>query len=151
VFVSDLGSRNGVVVNGTVISGEHRLSDGDRIEIGAVTLRLTDPEDRYLRRLEALEEGAPAGDAQSVAADAPAPPPARSKTPPLASPAVVAEVEVATARRPAVRRSGSVTSTPRAEREKVVVRRSPLRKLTMVLAACLVVAAVAGLIVLLVG
>lgn len=57
VTVSDLGSRNGVLVNGATTSGEHLLSDGDRITIGPVTLRLSDPEDRHLRRLRELADG----------------------------------------------------------------------------------------------
>lgn len=55
VWVSDLGSKNGVQVNGLGIAGTRRLSDGDRVSVGEVTLRFTDPEDRYLRRIEALE------------------------------------------------------------------------------------------------
>lgn len=57
VTAIDLGSRNGVLVNGTATSGEHHLSDGDRITIGPVTLRLADPEDRHLRRLRELADG----------------------------------------------------------------------------------------------
>ena len=52
VTVLDLGSKNGVRVNGTPAT-EQRLHDGDVVEIGSVTLRLTDPADRYLRELEA--------------------------------------------------------------------------------------------------
>jgi pSer/pThr/pTyr-binding forkhead associated (FHA) protein len=55
VIVGDLGSRNGVSVNGTPIVGETKLGDGDSIQIGPVTIRLTDPEDRYLRNLASLE------------------------------------------------------------------------------------------------
>lgn len=54
VTVADQGSRNGVVVNGARIEGEHELTDGDRIEIGPVTLRLTDPQSRYLSRLRSI-------------------------------------------------------------------------------------------------
>lgn len=35
VMIEDLGSRNGVLINGTRISGRHMLSDGDKIGIGA--------------------------------------------------------------------------------------------------------------------
>ena len=55
VVVSDLGSKNGVLVNGTAIVGQAKLGDGDRIEVGPVVFRFTDPEDRYIRRLESLE------------------------------------------------------------------------------------------------
>jgi len=37
-FVSDLGSRNGVRVNGRLAKGEHPLKDGDRIRIGTQEL-----------------------------------------------------------------------------------------------------------------
>ncbi len=53
VQIRDLGSKNGVRVAGQPIAGEHRLRDGDRVEIASFELRLDDPEDRYLRELEA--------------------------------------------------------------------------------------------------
>ncbi|MEO5767576.1 MAG: FHA domain-containing protein [Polyangia bacterium] len=63
IILQDLGSRNGLRVNGQPVSGERRLADGDAITMGTASLRLTDPEDRYLRRLERLgpapAEGAP--------------------------------------------------------------------------------------------
>lgn len=37
-FVSDLGSRNGVRVNGRLAKGEHLLKDGDRLRIGTQEL-----------------------------------------------------------------------------------------------------------------
>jgi pSer/pThr/pTyr-binding forkhead associated (FHA) protein len=59
VFVQDLGSKNGVVVNDHAI-GEVRVRDGDVVRIGPATLRLSDPADRYLREIEAQEDEAPA-------------------------------------------------------------------------------------------
>jgi pSer/pThr/pTyr-binding forkhead associated (FHA) protein len=56
VFVADLGSKNGVRVSG-VIAGSQRVRDGDLIQIGPVSLRLFDPEDRYLREFEARADG----------------------------------------------------------------------------------------------
>ena len=53
VHIRDLGSKNGVRVAGQPITGEHRLRDGDRVEIGSFELRADDPEDRYLKALEA--------------------------------------------------------------------------------------------------
>jgi hypothetical protein len=53
VQIRDLGSKNGLRVAGQPIQGEHRLRDGDRVEIASFELRLDDPEDRYLRELEA--------------------------------------------------------------------------------------------------
>ena len=42
--VSDLGSKNGTLVNGTRITGKHRLQPGDRLTAGQLTLRYIDPE-----------------------------------------------------------------------------------------------------------
>jgi len=53
VQIRDLGSKNGVRVAGAPIAGEHRLRDGERVEIASFELRLDDPEDRYARELEA--------------------------------------------------------------------------------------------------
>jgi len=58
VVVRNLGAKNGVVVNGARISGEHPLADGDVVEIGPITLTLDDPAARYLRELEELPEAA---------------------------------------------------------------------------------------------
>ena len=57
VFLNDLGSKNGVRLNGSVV-GEQRVRDGDLIQIGPVALRLFDPEDRYLREFEGRAEAA---------------------------------------------------------------------------------------------
>jgi pSer/pThr/pTyr-binding forkhead associated (FHA) protein len=65
VTVSDQGSRNGVVVNGARIDGEHELTDGDRIEIGPVSLRFTDPQSRYLTRLRNIADVPEVPDAQA--------------------------------------------------------------------------------------
>ena len=65
--VWDLGSKNGIDVTGERIAGERRLRDGDILRIGETDLRFVDPEDRYLRQMEAAEGEAPAG---SVVADA---------------------------------------------------------------------------------
>jgi hypothetical protein len=75
VQIRDLGSKNGVRVGGEPIAGEHRLRDGERVEIASFELRLDDPEDRYARQLEApgaIEAPAPPADAPRVEA-APAP------------------------------------------------------------------------------
>jgi len=40
VAIEDLGSRNGVLVNGNKIEGQRRLADGDRITIGGQTMTL---------------------------------------------------------------------------------------------------------------
>jgi pSer/pThr/pTyr-binding forkhead associated (FHA) protein len=61
VFVTDLGSKNGIRVNKEQVK-EHRLADGDVIRLGSIQLRFNDPEARYLRDYEARAakaEGAP--------------------------------------------------------------------------------------------
>jgi pSer/pThr/pTyr-binding forkhead associated (FHA) protein len=52
IVVRDLASKNGVEVGGERISGQRRLRDGEIIRIGETELRVSDPEDRYLRRME---------------------------------------------------------------------------------------------------
>jgi pSer/pThr/pTyr-binding forkhead associated (FHA) protein len=74
VFVRDLGSKNGVRVAGAPIAGEHRLTDGDVVDIGPISLQFRDPADRYLNELAQL-------------ADPPPPPPA-TPAPLPAAPAV---------------------------------------------------------------
>jgi len=69
VLVRDLGSKNGVSVQGHVLDTVRRLRDGDHVRVGQTTFRFDDPEDRYLRQVQdAVGEGAAAvavaGDAQ---------------------------------------------------------------------------------------
>jgi pSer/pThr/pTyr-binding forkhead associated (FHA) protein len=52
VTVRDLQSKNGVEVEGQGLVGLRRLRDGDLLRIGETTLRLEDPEDRYLRQVQ---------------------------------------------------------------------------------------------------
>jgi pSer/pThr/pTyr-binding forkhead associated (FHA) protein len=56
VTVRDLQSKNGVEVDGQKLVGSRRLRDGELVRIGETTLRLEDPEDRYLRQVQ--EQGA---------------------------------------------------------------------------------------------
>jgi pSer/pThr/pTyr-binding forkhead associated (FHA) protein len=79
VHVRDLGSKNGVTMAGEPIGGERRLRDGDVIEVGSVRFRLDDPEDRYLRQLDA-----PSAPEPPVAVATPAPRP-RARIGPLAT------------------------------------------------------------------
>ena len=44
LLLEDLGSTNGTQVNGVPIHGRHPLSDGDRIQVGRLDLRLCLPE-----------------------------------------------------------------------------------------------------------
>lgn len=80
VVLHDLGSKNGLMVNGRSVTGERRLSDGDRITIGTASVRLTDPEERYLRRLEAV--AGPTVAASSDGPSSPLPSPAPPSGPP---------------------------------------------------------------------
>lgn len=66
--VRDLGSKNGIAVTGERITGERPLRDGDVLRMGETVLRFVDPEDRYLRQMEAAEGGALAGSAAAEAA-----------------------------------------------------------------------------------
>jgi len=77
VHIRDLGSKNGVTVGGQLVVGEHRLRDGDVVEIGSVRFRLDDPEDRYLRGLEAPPASAPPPAADEIPVTTPAPAAAR--------------------------------------------------------------------------
>jgi pSer/pThr/pTyr-binding forkhead associated (FHA) protein len=73
VVVNDLGSKNGVRVNDVAVSGRRRLRDGDLIQIGPATLRLSDPADRYLRDFEARAPQVPQTEDEAVPAPAAAP------------------------------------------------------------------------------
>jgi pSer/pThr/pTyr-binding forkhead associated (FHA) protein len=44
VFLCDLGSRNGTLVNGVLISKEQRLRLGDQIQLGSLVLELQEEE-----------------------------------------------------------------------------------------------------------
>lgn len=56
VFLRDLDSKNGVLLDGQRMAGERRLTDGDVVEMGQTRLMLDDPRDRQLRR---VQDGAP--------------------------------------------------------------------------------------------
>jgi len=87
VVVSDLGSKNGVRVNDVVVSGRRRLRDGDLIQIGPATLRLSDPADRYLRDFEAHAPQVPPTEDEAVPAPAvPTVAPAAAAAPASAQP-----------------------------------------------------------------
>lgn len=53
IVVSDLDSKNGVEVQGEGLTKPRVLRDGDVVRVGATRLRVVDPEERYLRALEA--------------------------------------------------------------------------------------------------
>ena len=91
VVVRDLDSKNGIKVNGHHAKLQ-RLSDGDVVEIGPVELRLMDPEERYLRDLDAPPE----------------------KQPPAASPRPRGMTPASTSAPPAPARSSFVPKSPAA-------------------------------------
>jgi pSer/pThr/pTyr-binding forkhead associated (FHA) protein len=59
VFVRDLGSKNGLEIDGKKVRGEQRVHDGEIISLGGTALRIDDPEERYLRQMEADAREAP--------------------------------------------------------------------------------------------
>jgi len=152
VVVEDQGSKNGVEVNGRRITGELRLGDGDRVTIGPVTLRLSDPEDRYLRRLASVKDDVAVAAAPSatpgptaviaVATEAAASPP----TAVLPSPAALAGEATPTPpmRAPSAPSAAVPSAAPGGPRSH-----RGLAILAATLAATLVVAAIAALIALL--
>jgi len=81
VIVRDLESKNGVQVNGTTVS-EARLSDGDVIQMGPIKLQLADPEDRYMRDIQAQQD--------NRISRPPAPAPSSAPAPGFAPPAPIA-------------------------------------------------------------
>jgi pSer/pThr/pTyr-binding forkhead associated (FHA) protein len=84
VHVRDLGSKNGVSIDGQRMTGPRRLADGAVLIIGTTRLSLDDPEDRHLR--EARREASSLDRAGGRISVAPAPPPAAL---PAVSPAVL--------------------------------------------------------------
>jgi pSer/pThr/pTyr-binding forkhead associated (FHA) protein len=74
VVVNDLGSKNGLRVNDVLVLERRRLRDGDRLEIGPATLRLSDPADRYLREFEARAPQVPRTEEENGPAPEPASP-----------------------------------------------------------------------------
>jgi pSer/pThr/pTyr-binding forkhead associated (FHA) protein len=96
VFVRDLGSKNGLEIDGKKVRGEQRVHDGQLIVLGGSTLRIDDPEERYLRQMEAdareapnKRATAPPGGLSPVAAKE-AVPAAKAEPPKPAAPAPVA-------------------------------------------------------------
>ena len=53
IVVRDLGSKNGVEVAGQRVDGTRILRDGEIVRVGETRLRVVDPEERYLRQMEA--------------------------------------------------------------------------------------------------
>ena len=109
VVVSDLGSKNGVRVNDVAVSGRRRLRDGDLIQIGPATLRLSDPADRYLREFEARAPEVPRPEVPRTEDEAVPAPAAAATATPSAAAASAEPSEVATTDPPAVATSAPET------------------------------------------
>jgi pSer/pThr/pTyr-binding forkhead associated (FHA) protein len=60
IFVTNLGSKNDVIVAGRKLSVATRVGDGDEVHFAGTKLRLDDPEDRYLRLMETPAQSLPA-------------------------------------------------------------------------------------------
>ena len=138
VVVSDLGSKNGVRVNDVVIVERHRLRDGDLIQIGPATLRLSDPADRYLRDFEARAPSVPQTE-EPRTEDESAPAPA-------AEPSEVAKVATAAPPAPAAASAAPAPKTPALSRSS----RSPGSSRAAIVVAAVVLIVVGVLIVALV-
>ncbi len=79
IFLEDMGSKNGVVVNGERIEARTALKDKDEISLGAIRLTFIDPDASMVQRLSNV----PAFANRSIAPPPPAKPEARpAQTPP---------------------------------------------------------------------
>jgi pSer/pThr/pTyr-binding forkhead associated (FHA) protein len=52
IVARDLGSKNGVEVQGEKLTRPRHLCDGDMVRVGQTRLRVVDPEERYLRQMQ---------------------------------------------------------------------------------------------------
>jgi pSer/pThr/pTyr-binding forkhead associated (FHA) protein len=52
ILVRDLGSKNGLLVDGQPVAGSLALHDGQVVVLGNTSLQVVDPEERYLRQME---------------------------------------------------------------------------------------------------
>jgi pSer/pThr/pTyr-binding forkhead associated (FHA) protein len=89
VFVKDLGSKNGIEVDGKKVRGERRVHDGEVVALGSIQLKVDDPEERYLRQMEEAKEKDAAARKPAEAPPAAAPAPAAAPNP-AAKPATAA-------------------------------------------------------------
>jgi pSer/pThr/pTyr-binding forkhead associated (FHA) protein len=112
VFIRDLGSKNGVQIDGQKIRGEKRLKHGDTFVLGTTQMRVDDPEEKYLRDIEekdrsaraaAPSPGAPSAAAGTAPAQAspPASAPAKGAPPPPAAKSPAPATDAAPAKGPA--------------------------------------------------
>jgi pSer/pThr/pTyr-binding forkhead associated (FHA) protein len=144
VVVNDLGSKNGLRVNDVLLLERCRLRDGDLIQIGPATLRLSDPADRYLRDFEARAPQVPRTEDEDVVPLAGAPSATESSSVAQSADANVADAKAASARPPAPAAAASLKApTPTG------TSRRPGGSRTAMVVAAIVLLAVAAVIVLL--
>jgi pSer/pThr/pTyr-binding forkhead associated (FHA) protein len=77
IMVRDLGSKNGVEVEGHIIEGVRCLRDGEVVRVGETRLRVVDPEERYLRQMEQCNDSSTPGGAGIDSLPGPEPSPSR--------------------------------------------------------------------------
>ncbi|MCC6750957.1 MAG: FHA domain-containing protein [Deltaproteobacteria bacterium] len=149
VFARDLGSKNGLLVNGHRAEGRRALRHGDRLQVGQTLLRFVDPTEEYLEGLAADEDAA-----RAAVGETPSPPDLGESLAPSAVPAAsVAAGEGGEPSPPVQANGGGVVLPPsvgqRLARPDEPVReaRGPRRDWALVLAgAVLVVAAAAAIL-----
>ena len=147
VVINDLGSKNGLRVNDVLVLERSRLRDGDLIQIGPATLRLSDPANRYLREFEARAPQVPRTEDQDVAASDAAPP---RESAPIAERADSKEAEVASvATAAATAPAGAVAPTTAAATG--ASRRPGSSRTAMIVAAVVLIAVAAVIVALVVG
>lgn len=89
VSVRDLGSRNGTLVNGVRVLGEHRLAAGDQLQVGPLVfeLQLDEAPLRASAPAPTAEIRSPASETAEIPAAAPEPPAADPAHAPAEAPA----------------------------------------------------------------
>jgi pSer/pThr/pTyr-binding forkhead associated (FHA) protein len=96
VFVRDLGSKNGIEIDGKKVKDEQRIHDGQLLTVGSVQLKVDDPEERYLAQMEQAKEAsrkptpaipAPMSAPAAAAPERPQTPKAPEPPPPKPAPA----------------------------------------------------------------
>jgi pSer/pThr/pTyr-binding forkhead associated (FHA) protein len=152
VELRDLGSKNGVELNGERITGVVELTDGDSLRVGRTRLKFNDPAEQMLRQLEQENRDEaepaktpPAPEAQqepepSASIEEPGEPEERSSSVDSSpSPSLVSDVELST------------PGAPMPHGEKVDMPHPVGNFLLTLIAAMLVLGAIAGVVYLLWG
>ena len=147
VVVNDLGSKNGLRVNDVLVIERRRVRDGDLIQIGPATLRLSDPADRYLREFEARAPQGPRTESEDVPAPDAASPAEWSATAERADSQLAEVAMVATAAAPVPAGAVAPMTTP----PNGASRRPGGSRTAMIVAAVVLIAMGAVIVALVVG